>query len=276
MPEDSRPEWGDVDGAADEATAYLETVTGIDAIQEFKRRSHRLLRPGDGDRILDVGCGVGDDVLALADHVGPDGTVVGIDTSESLVREARSRAGDTATVQFRVGDATDLDIADDTYDACRADRVFQHLETPREALDEMRRVTRPGGRLAVTDPDWGTLALEAAGVDPERTRSVTDTRWAVARQPTMGRRLYGLVQDAGLTEVTIDSGTVVLTEFATANEVYNLEDRLAAMREAGAISAEAADEWLTGAREATADDRFFAAMSGVTIAGTVPADDTHG
>jgi len=274
VPEDSRPEWGDVDSAADEATAYLETVTGLDAIQEFKRRSHRLLRPGDGDRILDVGCGVGDDVLALADHVEPEGTVVGIDASESLVREARSRAGDTATVQFRVGDATDLDVTDDTYDACRADRVFQHLEAPREALNEMCRVTRPGGRLAVTDPDWGTFVVEAAGVDLERTRSVTDTRWAVARQPTMGRRLYGLVQDAGLTEVTIDSGTVVLREFATAKEVYNLEDRLAAMREAGAISAEAADEWLTGVREAAADDRLFAAMSGVTVAGTVPAADT--
>ena len=276
MPEDSRPEWGDVDSAADEASAYLETVTGLDAIQEFKRRSHRLLRPRDGDRVLDVGCGIGDDVLALADRVGPDGTVVGVDKSGELIEEARSRAGDAATAQFRVGDATDLDIRDDTYDASRADRVLQHLETPREALSEMCRVTRPGGRLAVTDPDWGTLVVEAAGVDPEQTGSVTDTRWAVARQPTMGRRLYGLAQDAGLTDVTVDTGTVVLTTFPAAREVYNLEDRLGAMREAGAVSADAADEWLAGVREAAADDRLFAAMSGVTVAGTVPPDDTRG
>lgn len=276
MPEDSRPEWGNVDSAADQASSYLDTVTGLDAIREIKRRSHRLLRPEDGDHILDVGCGVGDDVLALADHVGPQGTVVGIDKSESLVQEARSRAGETATVRFQVGDATDLDITDDTYDACRADRVFQHLEDPREALNEMYRVTRTGGRLTVTDPDWGTLVVEAAGVDPEQTSSVTDTRWANARQPTMGRRLYGLVQDADLTEVTIDPATVVLTEFETAIEVYNLEDRVAAMRETGAISAEAADEWLTGVRETAADDRLFAAMSGVTVAGTVPANETHG
>lgn len=118
--------------------------------------------------------------------------------------------------------------------------------------------------------------VEAVGVDPEQTSSVTDTRWANARQPTMGRRLYGLVQDADLTEVTIDPATVVLTEFETAIEVYNLEDRVAAMRETGAISAEAADEWLTGVRETAADDRLFAAMSGVTVAGTVPANETHG
>lgn len=270
MPEDTSPEWGAVDEGAEEAAAYLETVTGLDAIQAFKRRSHRLLRPQEGDRILDVGCGVGDDVRALTEHVGAGGTVLGIDKSESLVAEARSRGEGSSIAEFRVGDAMDLDLADDSVDACRADRVFQHLAAPRQALAEMCRVTRPDGRLAVTDVDWGTLVLDAAGVDPARTDSVIDPRWAVARQPKIGRRLRGLVQGADLTGITIDAGTVVLTDFGLVEAVFNLEDRLAAMREADALSVEAAEDWLSEVREAGADDQLFAAISGVTVAGTVP------
>jgi SAM-dependent methyltransferase len=272
MPDESSPEWGAVDDAADEAAAYLETVTGLEAIQAFKRRSHRLLRPESGDRILDVGCGVGDDVQALTTHVGPEGSVLGIDKSESLIEEARSRTDDSSIAEFRVGDAMDLDVPDDSVDACRADRMFQHLTDPGQALAEMCRVTRPGGRVAVTDVDWGTLVLDAAGVDPARTESVIDPRWSVARHPRIGRRLRGLVQDAGLTEMSIDAGTVVLTDFGLVKAVFNLEDRLAAMDDADELSAEAADDWLAGVRAAGADDRLFAAISGVTVAGTVSGD----
>lgn len=276
MPEDSSPEWSAVDEEAEQAAAYLETVTGLDAIQAFKRRSHRLLRPREGDRILDVGCGVGDDVQALTTHVGPEGTVLGIDKSESLIAEARSRTEDSSIAEFWVGDAMDLDLPDDSVDASRADRVFQHLTDPRQALGEMCRVTRPDGRLAVTDVDWGTLVLDATGVDPARTESVIDPRWAVARQPKIGRRLRGLVQDAGLTEITIDAGTVVLTDFGLVKEVFNLEDRLAAMRDADALSAEASEAWLSEVREAAAADELFAAISGVTVAGTVPHGQSPG
>jgi len=215
-------------------------------------------------------------VQELSGHVGPEGSVLGIDKSESLIEEARSGSEDAPNAEFRVGDALDLDLAEDAVDASRADRVFQHLTNPGKALAEMCRVTRPEGRVAVTDVDWGTLVLDAAGVDSVRTESVIDPRWGVARNPLMGRRLRSLVQDAGLAEISIDAGTVVLTDFGLVNAVFNLEDRLAAMEDQDVLSAEAADDWLAGVRAAGADDRLFAAISGVTIAGTVPSDGSSG
>lgn len=143
--DDARPEWDDVDSTAEQTTDYLDNVTGVDAIQEYKRRSHRLLHPSPGDRILDVGCGAGDDVLMLAEQVRPEGVVIGLDKSESLITEARACAGKTTGVRFEVGDVMQLAFAENDVDACRADRVFQHLADPRGALAEMHRVTRPGG-----------------------------------------------------------------------------------------------------------------------------------
>lgn len=58
MTEHNQPgEWDNVDAGenADHYTEYLETVTGADAVQAYKRRSHQLLKPARGDRILDVG-----------------------------------------------------------------------------------------------------------------------------------------------------------------------------------------------------------------------------
>lgn len=269
---DYRPEWGDVDADADQATAYLDTVTGLEAIREYKHRSHRLLHPKQGDRILDAGCGAGDDVRMLAERVAPDGTIVGIDTSESLIEEARERAGDTETVEFRVGDIMELPFEDGAFDACRADRVLQHLPDPNGALAELRRVARPGGRIAVDDPDWGTCIVTAPDADPDITAMVTDCRWADAVNPTIGRRLYGLARDVGLADLEIDPATIVLTDFEVANEVLYLEERVAMAQDAALLSVEEGDRWLKTVHHAGRDERLFCAITGFTVAGTVPPE----
>lgn len=273
---DYRPEWGDVDADADEATAYLDTVTGLEAIQEYKTRSHRLLHPKQGDCILDAGCGAGDDVRTLADRVAPDGKIIGIDKSKSLIEEARERAGEMDTLEFRVGDILQLPFEDGTFNACRADRVLQHLKDPEGALAEMRRVTRPDGRIAVDDPDWETCIVTAPDADPEVTEAVTDGKWADAVNPTTGRHLYLLARDVGLTDIEIDPTTIVLTDFEVANEVLYLEERLDMMQEAGVLSVEQADRWLETVHRAGRDKRLFCAITGFTVAGTVPTGKTDG
>ncbi|WP_396611825.1 methyltransferase domain-containing protein [Haloferax sp. S1W] len=269
---DHRPEWNDVDTDADEARAYLDTVTGLEGIQDYKRRSHQLLRPTQGDRILDAGCGMGDDVVMLSERVGPEGEVIGVDKSESLIEEARERTGDMDTVCFRVDDVMQLSFEDGTFDGCRADRVLQHLDDPRGALTEMRRVTRPGGRLTVSGPDWDTCIVAMPDTDTEVTNAVTDSKWADSLNPTIGRRLYALIREVGLTDIDIDPVSIVLTDFEIVNEVLYLEERLARMREAGILSAEQANQWIENARRAGGDELLFGSLTGFTVGGTVPVE----
>lgn len=147
---DDKHAWTSVDHAIDpdHFVKYLDTATAIDSFQVYKRESYSLMNVGEGSCVLDVGCGAGDDVLALAQIVGSKGRVVGIDNSETMIAEATKRvAGAVAQIEFQVKDAHDLDFEDDTFDGCRADRVFQHLERPKQALSEMTRVARPGSRI---------------------------------------------------------------------------------------------------------------------------------
>jgi ubiquinone/menaquinone biosynthesis C-methylase UbiE len=97
---------------------YLDAVSSLDAVQEYKRKTFGLLGAQEGHRVLDIGCGNGDDVQAIAKIVGHDGEAVGIDQSEAMISEAGKRFEDSGLpLKFQVGDAHDLDFANDSFDS---------------------------------------------------------------------------------------------------------------------------------------------------------------
>ena len=134
--------YGDVDRSADPlgAVRWTDMMASWPFVQAYKRRTRELLAAGHAGRLLDVGCGTGDDTRALPVRS------VGLDASAAMIGEAARRGG-----AFVRGDAHALPFADATFDGCRADRTLQHLADPERALAEMVRVTRPGGRVVVVD-----------------------------------------------------------------------------------------------------------------------------
>ncbi|HZB85180.1 MAG TPA: methyltransferase domain-containing protein, partial [Gaiellaceae bacterium] len=107
------------------------------------------VRPGQ--RALDVGCGSGALVAALADVLGPE-SVAGIDPSEPFVEATRTRVPEARIV---VGPAESLPFADGEYDATLSQLVVNFLTDPEQGLREMTRVTRQGGVVAGCVWDYG-------------------------------------------------------------------------------------------------------------------------
>jgi len=160
---DDKYDWASIDHVIDPEhyVNYLNTATAIDSFQSYKKETYSLLNLREGSSVLDVGCGAGDDVLALAKIVGSKGRVVGIDNADTMINEARKRIkGAVTQIEFQVKDAHDLDFGNNTFDGCRADRVLQHLEKPKQALSEMIRIVRPGSRIVISEPDWETLVVD--------------------------------------------------------------------------------------------------------------------
>jgi SAM-dependent methyltransferase len=165
-------------------------------------------------RILDVGCGPGTITAGLAGYV-PDGHVTGIDTVPGVLDQAREAVPlemvPLENVDFALGDVYALDYPDDTFCVTHAHQVLQHLKDPVKALQEMRRVTRPGGIVAVRDADYGAMfwyphseALEA--LEDWRTLYRTIAR-ANGGEPDAARRLHVWAREAGLADVTVSSST---------------------------------------------------------------------
>jgi SAM-dependent methyltransferase len=229
----------------------------------YKAESFDRLALVDGDFVLDVGCGTGEDARTIAARA-QGVSVVGVDTSEDKIREARAHAlGLPRPVDFRVGDAYALPFEGATFDACRADRVFHHLVDPPKALAEMVRVTRPGGRVVVSDTDYDTLVVEA--VDLELTRRILAHHADRMESGRIGRKLPGLFLDAGLRSIAVTPYAAVATEYD--EDVLKLCDKAERAAAGGVIGAADARRWVESLIEADRSGRFVCGQIVLTVGG---------
>jgi ubiquinone/menaquinone biosynthesis C-methylase UbiE len=107
---------------------------------------------GSGQRVLDVGCGIGDPTLQVAVLVGPHGKVLGIDIAEGMIAIARERAAalGLAHAEFRVDDVTTADLPEAGFDVVLGRWSLIYLDDVAGVLERLRRALVPGGRIAVT------------------------------------------------------------------------------------------------------------------------------
>ena len=148
-----------------------------------------------GMRLLDVGCGPGSITVGLAAAVAP-GETFGIDIQPGQIEQARARANDAAS--FRVGDCYALPFPDARFDAAFANGVLMHVREPLRALAELRRVLRPGGVVALRDPDVGTSIYTPSTPRLERWLALrVQVRLRNGGDPFASRRYRQMLLEAG-------------------------------------------------------------------------------
>jgi SAM-dependent methyltransferase len=132
----------------------------VDAHQRFSTRDLtdwilETLAPGSGERILDVGCGLGRQAVALAERVGPSGVVVGLDASADALAEARAEAGRRGLGQAQFVEARMEAVGDAVaghFHAFLCSFALYYAASPRQVLEAVRSRLLPGGRGLVCGP----------------------------------------------------------------------------------------------------------------------------
>lgn len=242
----------DVD-AQDDPAAWIRV---LDRLRQeplyagYKQRTAELLQPRPGGRYLELGTGTGADALAVAARF--DARVVGADSSSAMIEEARRRGLEDAVV----ADAHALPFEPESFDGAWADRTFQHLADPVAALAELVRVVKPGGRIVVVDPDYGTQVVDVP--DQELARRVLRFRAERAlRNGTLAHQMGRLFVQAGLADVQVESVPIVLREPSALENALGLRDWAAFAHQEGLVEADDVSAWEAALDEAAANGSFL-------------------
>lgn len=170
-----------------------------------------MLPINPGDRVMDIACGDGTYVCWLAERVGSSGAVIGVDISPAYLKLAEQRAAASPhapNITFRIGAVERLPFDDNTFDLVWCAHSFYSLPDPIVALDELRRVVRPGGTIAVLEND--TLHRVVIPWPPELELAVRRAQLMALDAASrhigkffIGRQLCTVFDAAGLRSCTI-------------------------------------------------------------------------
>jgi SAM-dependent methyltransferase len=135
------------------------------------RALHAVLVPRVGERMLEIGPGIGHHALPTARVLGPTGRLDVLDLQPAMLADLRRRAARAGlgNIVATEGDAQRLPWGDGTFDAAYLLTVLGEIPEPERTLRELRRVVRPGGRIVC-----GELFIDPDYVSPSRMRELAD------------------------------------------------------------------------------------------------------
>ena len=179
----------------------------------------RYAVPSDA-RILDLACGTGEITERLAE-LFDDATLIGLDLIEEHLELARRRCKPHGSrIDFRVGDAFQLDLEEDSIDLAVCRHLLQAVSQPELVLEQLGRVVKPGGVVHVLAEDYAMMHFHPVTLDTDEfwrrgpmtfaERTGTDLR--------SGRKLFTLMSELGWRDIRVDY--VVVDTVRVPREVF--------------------------------------------------------
>jgi SAM-dependent methyltransferase len=194
------------------------------------------------------------------------GEVVGIDASEAMIEVARRRLEGTGVpASFHVGDAAALDLPTDSFDAVRCERLLIHVADPAVVLDEMVRVTRPGGRIVAIDIDFDLTAMDLPDADTAFVRRAVHAMSDAMSVGQIGRQLPRRFREAKLRDVSYRAAVIAFPyEFVSHMIAGSLQGAISA----GSLSVAEADTLLAAMERAERDGGLYTGIPIFIVSGT--------
>ena len=246
---------------------FLDRVSELNDVKEGKQKTLDLLDLRAGQRILEVGCGTGEDARKFAQYISPGGVVVAIDKSQEMIAEAKRRMeGEPLSIDFRVGEVTGLDFSSARFDRCHIERGLIHISDPKKTIQRMIQLLKKDGLIVAFEGDLETPVIDSS--EPDINRRILRFWCNSFQSPSIGRQLPGIFKKAGLIDVGVRPHSY-LFDFSLTEQVL-ISETLNRAIEAEAVTPEEADRWLSDLTMARDSGTFFYSGTGFIVRGPKP------
>ncbi len=245
-----------------------ERVARYEQMFMWRPELEPLLEPaaiGPGHTVVDFGCGPGFIAQELATRVGPSGRVHGVDLNARFVDDAneRARAAGVSNVTFHQSGDGAVPLADESVDRVLCKNVLEYVPDAAAQVVELRRVLKPGGRLHLLDSDWDFVVVEPWS--PDTVREFFAAAAPAFREPNIGRKLPGLLVDAGFEDISVR----LMAGVDRAGRMLSVLQNMAGYaRRFGTLDDARLDTLLAQARAAVESGRFMAILPQFVVTAT--------
>lgn len=188
---------------------YGEEITSIFSNRSaIKQCAYMLPYIQPGMKGLDVGCGPGSITADFADLVLPQGTIVGVDVSEHQLEHARqlAKTRQLENIHFKLATIMKLPFGDQTFDFTHVSGVLCQIADPLAGLKELKRVTKPGGFVAVREPIFECYIIYPDDeVFKESIKIATHAVNALKSDFNLGKKLKSLFYQANVENIVVSA-----------------------------------------------------------------------
>jgi arsenite methyltransferase len=167
------------------------------------------------EHVLDAGCGTGLLVHGMSSTIGSQGRIVGVDFSNDMLELAKIRCSEMTNIELQQGSITQLNFADNSFDAASCIQTLLYVDEVEAALSELHRVLKPGGRVAIIETDWRGVVLNSP--DEVMTRKILDAWDAAVSSPNLPVKLTPWLKKLNFSAIKITAIPILNTSYSEVN-----------------------------------------------------------
>ena len=236
-----------------------------ESMLKIKKNAIKLMNLQPREHVCELGCGLGHDAAMMAELVGADGYIAAVDKSEKILLEAH-KLNNRSNIAFSSHDAVNLPFADNTFDACRAERLLVSQKNIPQVFDEMIRVLKPTGRLCITSLDFGSLILAPYITTVDKIIMYWQN---MVENPFVGRQLPALFNQFNLQQIKLESNVFHLSSYETLKTIVPFEIMLDDMVAQKHLTHQERQETVDAFIEADQNNTFYWSINLVTAVGKI-------
>jgi len=241
----------------------LHLLFRTDALRKLRKQYFDMFSLSGGESVLDVGCGTGANAMALVDHLQGNCNVIGVDTSDPMLRigERNLESFPNADcIRLQKAEAHQLPFGDGDFDAAMIIQVLEYSKEPIRMLQETKRVLKPGGRVFVADTDWDTIVWNSNL--KERTREIVLGWSDHEADGWQGRKILEYLKRAGFTNIIGRTMTISESTFTEQSYSYLLTRIIAEyMIRTEKMSPSDMDEWFNDLKSKAEAGHFYFSLN---------------